>query len=167
MTAFEWYYMPVLKAKRAEKVALTKVASALRPRILPLVEVVARRPEKSVDGHLDTAFADLPETLQPYGRCLLDAGEIAADGASAAEAVFDRATQAGLKFSAVTGLSRSADVAPAVANKGNGLALRVTRKEFEAGGLAGRIEAFLEAHHLDAALIDSRHRSRGRRRPDR
>ena len=154
MTASEWHYMPVLKVKRGEKTALAKIAPVLGARILPLAEVVVRKPEKSVDGHLDTAFAGLPEALRPYERCLLDAREIAPDGASAAEAVFDRAAQAGLNFAAVTGLSRSADVAPAIANKGNGVALRVTRGEFEAGGLGGRIEAFLDVHHLDAASTD-------------
>jgi hypothetical protein len=154
VTASEWHYMPVLKVKLGEKAALTKIAPVLRARILPLVEVVVRKPEKSVDGHLDTAFAGLPEALRPYERCLLDAREIAPDGASAAEAVFSRAAQAGLNFTAVTGLSRSADVAPALANKGNGVALRLTREEFEAGGLGGRIGVFLDVHHLDAASID-------------
>ncbi len=154
MTAERWHYTPVLKVKRGEKTALTKIAPALRPRIVPLVEIVERKGEKTIKRHLDTAFAGLAEGLRLYDRCLLDAREIAPDGASAAAAVFDRATQAGLNFTAVTGVSRSADVAPALANKSRGLALRVTREEFEAGGLTGRIEAFLTSHHLDAGATD-------------
>jgi hypothetical protein len=154
LNAEKWHYMPVLKIKRGEVKALAMVAGAHRPRILPLMEVVERKVEKTVEEHLDTAFRGFADGLRSYERCLLDAREIAQDGPAAAEAVFDRAEGAGLVFSPVTGVSRSADVAPALAHIGNGLALRVTRREFEEGGIAGRIDGFLTNHALTPAAVD-------------
>ncbi len=154
MTAERLHYTPVLKVKRAEKTALAKIAPPLMARIVPLMEIVERKVEKTVKAHLDTAFAGLADGLGFYERCLLDAREIAPDGAAAAASAFDRAAKAGLRFVPVTGISRTADVGPALANQSKGLALRVTRAEFEAGGLAARIDGFLGTHHLDPGATD-------------
>jgi hypothetical protein len=144
------HYVPVLKVKRGEKKALQLVESSLRSRITPLLEMVERRPEKTptVEGHLDTAFKDLTESVREYPRCFLDAREVAPDGPTAAAEVFRRATDSGIAFIPVTGISRVADVKAAKEHRGHGLALRLTREEFERGGLTTSLTRFMAAHGL-------------------
>src|SRR5947199_6371312 len=98
------HYVPVIKVKRGEKLALQRLALRLASQITPLLEIVQRTPEKSVDGHLDTAFKDLAESVRGYSRSLLDARELDPDGPSAAVEVFTRATAAGIAFTPVTGI---------------------------------------------------------------
>jgi hypothetical protein len=148
--------MPVLKVKRGEKRALQDVAPSLRSQIVPLMEIVERNHEKSpsIEKHLETAFQDFATVIRSYGRFLLDSREIARDGPRAAAAVYERAAEVGMAFTPVTGVSRSADVAPALAHRTHGLALRLTRPEFEAGDLTKRIETFLTRHGVSASEID-------------
>ena len=148
------HYVPTLKVKRGEKAALGRVAPVVRPRITPLLEIVERQTDKTPDEHLKTAFESLAENVKGYPRCFLDAREIAADGPAAAAAVFARAAGAGIAFTPVTGVSRSVDVAAALAYKSNGLALRLTRLEFEKGDLPARIESFLGQHAITEGDID-------------
>jgi hypothetical protein len=124
------HYIPVLKVKQAEKHALKKIAPSLRSKITPLLEFVERNPDKSstIGRHLDTAFKDLASAISSYGRCLLDARELEPDGPSTAEDVFSRAASAGMKFTPVTGLSRTVDVAAAISHRAAGIALRITRE---------------------------------------
>jgi hypothetical protein len=150
------HYVPVLKIKLNEKQALQSVSSTLHSHITPLLEVVKRNPDKAatIDEHLNTTFLRLAESVRPYPRCFLDAREIAPDGQDAAVEVFQRAGNERIVFTPVTGLSRLADRAAALEHRANGLALRVTREEFERGGLLGRIEAFLTQHRLSPEEID-------------
>lgn len=148
------HYVPVLKVKRGERKALQRISSEQQSRITPLLEIVERKPTKTLSAHLDTAFADLAETVRPYSRCFLDAREIAADGQAGADEVFRRALGAGIMFTPVTGVSRTADVAAALAHRASGLALRLTRTEFEQGGLAPKINAFLGKHRLVPEQLD-------------
>ncbi len=144
------HYVPVLKIKRGEKATLRSILPALRDRITPLLEIVERKADKAatVDGHLNNAFDALADSVRPYSRCFLDAREIAPDGLTAAAEVFRRASSAGIVFTPVTGISRVADVAAAVANRTHGIALRLSREEFESGNLPGRLRAFLARHGL-------------------
>lgn len=148
------HYVPVLKVKGGEKRALQRIPQIHQSRIVPLLEIVERKPPKTRSAHLDTAFTNLAETVRPYSRCFLDAREIAADGQAGAADVFQRASDAGIIFTPVTGISRKADVVPALAHRANGLALRLTRAEFEQGGLTRRINAFLSAHGLTPEQSD-------------
>lgn len=148
------HYVPVLKVKRGEKSALKQVDASLKPRITPLLEIVERKDNKTIHAHAKTAFDKLAESVAAYPRCLLDLREIAPDGESAAAMFFDRAVSEGLLFTPVTGISRTADVAAALAHQTNGLALRVTRAEFEAGALAARISTFLTTHAVDPSTVD-------------
>lgn len=157
MTFGSRHYMPVLKVKRGEKKALQLIAPNLRARIIPLMEIVERNQETSptIGKHLETAFRDFAAAMQAYSRFLLDSKEIAPDGPSAATAVYQAAAAAGMVFTPVTGVSRSADVSAALANQAaHGLALRVTREEFEHGDLTERIEAFIADHGLITSEID-------------
>ncbi len=148
------HYVPILKVKQGEKAALAHVAGALAPRITPLLEIVARTTGKSVGEHITTTFKGLPDSVSSYPRCFIDTREIEPDGPAAAHAVFSRAKAAGISFTPVTGVTRAADVGPALEHSDHGLALRLTRAEFEAGHLPSAIPAFLGTHGLSPGEID-------------
>lgn len=150
------HYVPVLKVKRGEKAALLALDAPLCSRITPLLEIVERKADKApnVGKHLDTAFKDLADSVTPYSRCFLDARELAADGPAAAAQVFQRAAAAGIVFAPVTGLSRTSDVAAAMTHRQHGLALRLTRDEFESGALTAAIGRFLTTHGLSPEQVD-------------
>jgi Beta protein len=148
------HYVPVLKVKRGEKLALKQLAARLQSRITPLLEIVERQPDKSVAEHLDTAFNGLAESVRAYPRSLLDARELASDGPLAAVEVFRRARLAGFRFTPVTGISRNADTSAALDHRDHGLALRLTRVEFEQGDLTERLHNFLQQYELQAEEID-------------
>jgi hypothetical protein len=150
------HYVPVLKVKRGEKKALQAIPAALKPHITPLLEIVERKHEQTptIQRHLDTAFRDLPAAVETYRRCMLDAREIAPDGPSAAEEVFRRAAAAGMAFTPVTGFSGRVDVSAALGHRENGLAIRLTREEFEVGGLARKLELFVAENSLSPEDVD-------------
>jgi hypothetical protein len=148
------HYVPVLKGKRGEKRALTLLSRTVRTRITPFLEIVERRSDKTFDQHLQTSFKDFFEAVSGFHRCFIDTREIATDGPAGAEAVFQLAADTGISFTPVTGISRSVDLEATLAFRDNGLALRLERGEFEAGGLAGNISAFLSRHSLAPEDID-------------
>jgi len=152
------HYVPVLKVKQGEKAALAAIAPGLRSRFTPLMEIVEigekKGQKKTLQEHLDTSFKGLATSVQPYRRCFLDAMELAPLGAQAAEAVFRRATAEGITFSPVTGISRANDVQAALAHRTYGLAIRLTRAEFDNGRLRPRLERFMKQHGLVAPDVD-------------
>ena len=150
------HYVPVLKVKRGEKKALTLIAHGLQHQIIPLLEIVERRPDQAstIDKHLKTAFKGLADSTRPYPRCFLDAREIAPDGPEGAREVFRRAASDEIAFTPVTGASRTVDVDAALEHSDHGIALRLTREEFEAGSLPTVIETFMVQHGLNAEQVD-------------
>lgn len=154
MTFGSDHYVPVLKVKRGEKTALRSLSVDAQQRITPLLEIVERKADKSVDEHLNTAFDKLADSARPYSRTFLDAREIAPDGPAAAAEVFRRAVADGIVFAPVTGISRSVDIGAALDHRTHGLVLRLTREEFEAGGLAADLPAFMNRHSLTPEEID-------------
>ena len=149
------HYVPVLKVKRAEKKALANIAPGLRRRVVPLLEIVERNTERTFHQHLSTSFKDLASSLDGYHRCFLDVREIEADGQIGANSSFLRAFTEGISFTPVTGISRTADVAPAVAlSNSNGIGIRLTRSEFEGGRLATDLNSFLSANGLTPDGVD-------------
>ncbi|MYB06639.1 MAG: hypothetical protein F4Y24_09835 [Gemmatimonadetes bacterium] len=150
------HYVPVLKVKRAEKSALQLVAFDLREQVTPLLEIVEWRKGKkkpTLASHLDTAFKDLAKSLVMYPRCFLDARELAPQGPLAAELVFTRAVGAGIPFIPVTGINR-ADASAALSNRDHGLAIRLTRDEFETGSLSSSLLAFMTRHNIEVEDTD-------------
>ena len=147
MTFGPHHYVPILKVKRGEKRALSLLSPVVRSMVTPLLEIV-QRTDKSVTDHLNTAFSDLPSALRLFGRCFIDANEIATDGPSAANEVFERATISGIVYTPVSGISRTADIDAVLAHRTNGIALRIRREEFEEGNLGTKIRRFLARYGL-------------------
>ncbi|HVM33554.1 MAG TPA: hypothetical protein VMU88_10500 [bacterium] len=148
------HYVPVLKIKQGEKAALQNIQPALQPHITPLLEVVERVPAKNIQSHLETTFKQLAESTRPYTRCFIDTREIAPDGPEAATAVFQRAQTENIVFTPITGISRTADVVPALSYRTNGLGIRLTRDEFEQGNLTVALQDFMRRHNLSHAEVD-------------
>lgn len=154
MTFGSDHYVPVLKVKRGEKSALQALAPEIRARVTPLLEIVQMNGTKGLTEHLDTAFTKLRPAVIGFPRYFLDAREIAPAGPAGATAVFHQARMLGVAFAPVTGISRTVDVGPALAHREGGLALRLTRKEFEDGQVPGGVAAFLEMTELQPDEID-------------
>jgi hypothetical protein len=150
------HYVPVLKIKQGEKKALQQVSAQIRSRMTPLLEVVERNAATSptVAKHLDTAFKDLKNAVAGFPRYLLDCREIAPDGPGAATEVFSRAAKLGIPFAPVTGLSRAVDEKAALAHRANGIAIRLTRDEFEEGRIPGELPTFMKAYGLAPGEVD-------------
>ena len=149
------HYVPVLKVKRGEKRALAEVRPRLRQHVVPLLEIVERTSAPTVDKHLTTGFRDLASSLQGYPRCFLDLREIAPDGPASAAKAFRRAISEGISFTPVTGISRVSDVASSVTlSQSYGLAIRLTRAEFEGGRLSARLRRFLSVNGLSPDRVD-------------
>ena len=150
------HYVPVLKVKRGEKAALSALAPSVAARITPLLEIVERKANKvpALNKHLDTAFKDLANSVSRFTRCFLDARELHGDEPTAAADAFLRAATDGIAFTPVTGIARSHDVAAAMAYRDRGIAVRVTRQEFEDPHLSVRIAQFLKLHSIQPEAID-------------
>lgn len=128
-----------------------------RPHITPLLEIVEwqwsdRKP--TLSSHLDTAFKDLANSLKRYPRCFLDARELATHGDAAAKEVFRRAVRDGIPFVPVTGISKRADLSAALSNRERGLAIRLTRSDFEAGELPSKLPDFMADHDIGSEDTD-------------
>ncbi len=176
-------YMPVLKLKRAEKEALEEVDIRLHQSIVPLFEVVERRPKPpkskkrkgkksqaqdegsssnervwpTISEHLERAFdAYLVHVLGTYPRCLIDPRDMARGGDDAAQAVFERAEAMGINFTPVTGFSRALGHEAAMAHRshGRGIALRVCHPEIMQVNFNNLLEMFLIQNHLAREEID-------------
>src|ERR1051325_10742016 len=91
------HYVPVLKAKPAQKAALGRVAPNLKARMTPLLQIV-KRTDKNLAAHLNTAFKGLGPNLAGYSRCFIDACELEPDGPPGAAAVFQQAADLGIAF---------------------------------------------------------------------
>lgn len=146
-------YVPVLKVKRGEKSALRSLSSSIARCITPLLEVVERR-ESQLGAHVEKALSNLAASVKGFSRCFLDARELASDGEAGARLVFERAAAEGIVFTPVTGLTRTADVAAALADRKRGVALRLTRDELENSVLTHELPAFLVRHRIDPEETD-------------
>ena len=148
------HYVPVLKIKRAEKGALADIGAIYPGGLTPLLEVVVRKADKSLPDHIDTAFDKLAQSVAKLAPCFLDTRELTPDGEAASLAVFRRARVEGIDFVPVVGLTRPVGNAAAFKVRENGVALRVTRQEMEAGGLSHVLQVFLQANALKEQDVD-------------
>ena len=148
------HYVPILKLKRGEKRALASITPVIAARMTPLLEVVEMTGAKALAEHVNTAFKDLSVSVGQFRRYFLDAHEISGTGAAGATLVFQMAAAIGHPFTPVTGISRTADVAAALGHRQMGIAVRVTRQEFEDGRIPGRLPRWLAAQKLSPEEID-------------
>ena len=154
MTFGPQHYVPVLKAKSAEKHALGRLSPATRQHVIPLLEIVERT-KQPLNEHLTTGFRDLAPVLSGYQRCLLDARELEADGHTAASQVFSRAYAQQIRFTPVTGISRHADVYSAVSfANSHGVGIRLVDEDLNSGRLTNDLAKFLQRHHLYPTQVD-------------
>jgi len=156
MSFDETHYVPVLKLKGGEKEALPLLSPTVRARIIPLFEVVERDKEKKATPteHIDTAFKKFKPAVEHLRRYFLDCREVAPDGPETVEDVFRRAADLGTPFVPVTGITRSVDVQAALANRTSGLALRLTREEYESGVVQSELLPFVKIHDVPREVID-------------
>ena len=150
------HYVPVLKLKKGEKEALTLLSPPICPRITPLLEFVVRKPDEkpTIKHHLDTSFKGLLEGVSRFPRCFLDTRDMAADDPKASQDTFARARNVGMTFAPVTGISRTTGVEAALAERQHGLAVRLSRHEFEQGWVKQKLATFLSNHGLEPEEID-------------
>jgi hypothetical protein len=155
------HYVPVLKLKRAEKAALGLLAETITTHVTPLLEIVEMPKgtpsgkSKALDRHLTNAFRRLKESVLPFKRYFLDAREIAAVGAVGAERAFEEAVQLGVPFTPVTGISRTTDIAASLLRVAkNGIAIRLTRSEFENRLVRRLLPEFLTTNRLEPSAVD-------------
>ena len=146
--------MPVLKMKRGEKQALKMLSAGVAAHMTPLLEIVENKSGKTSEEHLETGFKDLAQGVQATARYLLEVREIAPAGPQAAVDAFTRAGQMGHPWTPVTGVTRTVDVAAALAAGGDGIAIRLTRDEFESGAIPTSLQAFMREHGLEAGRTD-------------
>jgi len=159
MTFGPAHYVPVLKIKRGEKSALQLISKTAQARITPLLEITERKAltgEKPPElaNHLKNAFTKLDSAVAPFERFFLDCREIAPDGAAGASDVFKRATVLRTPFTPVTGISRVADVKAALIHRRYGIAIRLTRAEYEAGRIPGDLPTFMRKNGLKPVETD-------------
>ncbi len=148
------HYVPVLKAKRGEKHALESLAPHVITSVTPLLEVVEMKPGDSLDDHLQRSFKGMARAVSRCAPYILDLQEISPAGAPGARRALAAARQLGVPFIPVTGLSRTADVAAALQSATHGIAIRLTRTEFEAGRIPRDLLAFIATHRLSVTETD-------------
>lgn len=154
------HHVPVLKCKRGEKHALGNLAPAVRSALTPLMEVpelvtknVGKKKKKTLPEHLTTTVKDLAKAVGSQ-RCFIDVRELAPLGAAAAASAFSAIAKTGVSFVPVTGITRTADVAAALAHPSSGLGIRLTREEFEKQVLPHGLTQFLATHGVDPGEVD-------------
>ncbi len=143
-------YIPLLKLKRAEKQALEMLDDPTAAEIIPLFEIVEMKADgPPLEKHLRTAFTGLRSSLRRSPAYFLDAHEIKNAGPDGAQRTFEAAKNLALPFFPVTGLSRTADLAPALEFSDHGLAIRLTRSEFEEGKIPRRLLSFVKRRKIE------------------
>lgn len=149
------HYVPALKLKTGEKDALAILSPTIKQRITPILQVVERVGAKPVDKHIETAFKKIQPAVAGLARFFIDPVEIEADGPAAAKAVFEQCRNLGVPFTPVAGLSRppGLTVAAMQATGRTGLAVRLTRSDFESGTLAA-LPGYLSTHSIPATGTD-------------
>jgi hypothetical protein len=162
-------YVPVLKWRHGEYLALACMSDALRQRITPLLEIPAEawdyeneRPQKSIDEHialfgrrLMATWGGLPCFVD---SCYLPPDALCADGTHHFERLLELAAVAGCMALPVTGLGRhyqyQAATARIVRRHGRGLGLRLIGEDFDHPALATQVNAFLAYMGLGPAQVD-------------
>jgi hypothetical protein len=166
MTFGPEFYVPVLKIKKGEKEALPLLSPRVQSLMLPLFEVVERkpRPKKDTKGskmvrtslatHLKNQFNGLGAAVAPFPRFFLDCRELESDGPEAVSSAFALAAQLGTPVTPVTGISRTLEMPAVMSSRNHGVAIRLTVSEFEEGRIPKGLPNFLNANALKPEDVD-------------
>lgn len=165
-------YVPILKAKLGEFSALADLAPAIKPSIVPLLEVPPipwdyenEAPAKAIDAHVGPVVEKIRTSWGSAQIAYLDldllADEVLASGTHPVEALFGEAAAAGLMLIPVAGVDRSAAdiaaVAAVVARDGRGMCLRLVPDDLLPGqgpSLSSRIDAVLAGTGTTPPTVD-------------
>lgn len=163
MTFGTEFYVPVLKMKKGEKDALQMLSPRVKSFMLPLFEITERK-ERFLKGgkksitpwatHLKNKFNGLGPAVAHFKRFFLDCREIESEGPDAAANVIALAAGLATPATPVTGISRTVDTAAVMSNRKHGVAIRLTRSEFEEGRIPRGLPDFLKANSLEPEEVD-------------
>lgn len=150
------HYVPALNLKLGEKDALAVLRPSIKENLTPILQVVENRDGKPSHMHIETAFKKIEPALVGLARFFIDPVQISAAGKPGADLTFKKARATGVPFTPVTGPSRdkALTLSALQAVGRTGLAIRVTRQEFESGWLGANFQNFLSQHSLAPASID-------------
>ena len=163
------HYVPILRWKQAERLALRELDARTRAGMTPLIEVNPRAlaaEETAEPAAVDKRCARVAaEILGDWGggRIFFDLGLVApevraTDGAHPLTKIFQEGRTLFPSFVPVTGLGRDAAYQDAVrsivAGDGLGLCLRVKAGELERSGLPAEINRLLVGFGLDYEQVD-------------
>jgi hypothetical protein len=150
------HYVPALKLKMGEKDALATLKASVKSRTTPLLQIVEMNGEKTLDEHLSTSFKKFQPAVSGLSRYFVDSVEIDDAGALGAGKVFGMCAGQGVPFTPVIGLSRAAAITTAGLNaKGRaGVALRISRQDFEDGVVATQLPSFLRRNTIEPGNTD-------------
>lgn len=165
-------YISILKWKRGEQQALTMLDPALRPSVLPLIEILPESVEDDDDdnGNGNVAKKDpfakvVKQIKSAWGSSaiavelgLLDSAMVASSGVHPVEHVFSLARASGVLAHPVTGPERDpsydAAVAKVIAQDQRGACLRLTQDELFEPTLSADVQAAVAAIGATPADID-------------
>jgi Beta protein len=162
------HYVPGIKWRQGEYLALSELNDAQRDLMTPLVDIPPipwnfedEQPAKSIDQHLTKVPAQMADywgTEHPLfvDLALLDADERMANGRHPVDDLFARLSAAGVEAIPVTGTDRDANYQAAVrtvlARDDQGVALRLTPEDF--GNVTAAIAALIAATNAQIDQID-------------
>lgn len=152
------HYVPCLRWKQGEYMAMAALSAASRERATPLIEV----PEIGFDFETWSDKKTLDEHIKPFGKrvedkwgrpCLVDlihipAGKVMADGAHPVTRVFDELRARKCSATPVTGIARDHTYQQAIGGvisaDNRGVCIRVTLAEAAKPDLKGMLDALME-----------------------
>ena len=162
-------YVPVLRWKRAERIALRMLDPNVRAAITPLVEIMQKDfdPDeqgklRNVDAVLVTKAKELSKDWGP-APVFVDVGLLSSDvrtnrGQHPLRLLAENARTHGVWIIPVTGLTRSSqfqrDVSSIASNNGHGICIRVGRAHIEDAGFGSRLLDLVRELHIRIEEVD-------------
>jgi hypothetical protein len=151
-----WSYLAILKGRRGEYAALRDLDATTRPQVVPLIQLWSRQGDEVAVAEMTLALKDMRTGWGAEPAVLLDGAWMKSAGG------FWRSLEAahalGRPAVPVTGLDRPDDyrdvTAQAVAQWGDGVALRLHREDFIGNQVETRLTMLLSDLHLDPAQVD-------------
>lgn len=162
----QFHYFPLVKWKRAERMAISLLDPTVKSKITPIIEIIpiprdldTGEQTKNLEDHVGSASKTIETAWGKDDLFYLDCEEISADQSSdghyGPSYMFAQAADSMLEFVPVIGLQRDAvQISAALNHSRRGICIRLTLDDFEKGTLQSDISLFLETHRLEAAQVD-------------